>query len=62
MEINQKYKIRISAGSQVLTYSCEILEKTNDSYIVRDNRGFEFEISKYSIIYSEKLNSEGGQR
>ncbi len=62
MEANQTYKIRISAGNQVLTYTCKILEKNQDSYIVKDYKGFEFEISKYSIIYSEKVKSEGGLR
>lgn len=58
-QINKKYKIRVNAGVNVLTYTCIILEIDNYSIKIVDNRNQVQNISLGAIINFEELK-EGG--
>ena len=55
LELNKEYKIRVSAGSNVLTYTCRILEFDDLSIKVKDNHQNIINISWSAIIYFEEV-------
>ena len=61
LENNHKYKIRINAGGQVLTYSCKVLEKDDNSVKVKDKFDGVFYIGLGCIISYEELDSGGSE-
>ena len=59
LEKYNKYKIKINAGGQALTYTCEVLEIDSHFIRVKDKFGYIQNITLSSIVSFEELNSGG---
>ncbi len=58
LKIGNRYKIKISSGNNVLTYSCEVLATDTNFVKIRDKFGNIETLSIYSIISYEEVKNE----
>ena len=55
LQQNKRYKIKISSGSTVLTYDCEVLEIDNSFVKIKDKYDHVLNLCIYAIISHEEL-------